>query len=185
MGFLQGGKEGPVMSVLASVNDPLSASLCAIVQLKNHTDMQSSPAPCSGFRSLSKWRCLMGLLQSLSGCCSIGGRCAHKLHPCTSSRCWWVIGQPCWSFSLHSSQFRLLMVSLGSGTIAAEFRDGGLKDWDSDALMILVKTMESWCAHSLRTLRAVFLGSTTLSVHLAPWQLSCGFLESFYRETRE
>lgn len=42
------------------------------------------------------------------------------------------------------------MVCLGSGTIAAEFRDGGPKDWDSDALMLLVKcaprtmTAELW-----------------------------------------
>lgn len=43
----------------------------------------------------------------------------------------------------HSSQFRLPLVSLGSGTIVAEFRGGGLKDWDSNALMILVKTTDS------------------------------------------
>lgn len=45
MGFLQGGEEGPSVSVLASVNDPLSASLCAIVQLKNHTDADVTSSP--------------------------------------------------------------------------------------------------------------------------------------------
>ena len=65
-----------------------------------------------------------------------------------------------------------MVVFLGSGTIVADFRHGGMKDWDSDSLKILVKTPASWSAHSLRTLLvtpsgpAAFPGFTALSVHL-------------------
>lgn len=55
------------------------------------------------------------------------------------------------------------------GQIGADFRHGGMKDWDSDSLKILGKTLASWSAHSLKTLPvtpsglAAFLGFTALS----------------------
>ena len=45
-----------------------------------------------------------------------------------------------------------MVVFLGSRTSVADLRHGGMKDWESDTLKMLVRTPASWSAHSLRTL---------------------------------
>lgn len=66
---------------------------------------------------------------------------------------------------------------MGSGTIVADFRQGGMMDWESEVLKMLVKTPASWSAHSLRTLPvtpsgpAAFLGFTACRTALT----SCSF----------
>ena len=59
-----------------------------------------------------------------------------------------------------------MVVFLASGTVVVDFRHGGMKNWDSDSLEILVKFPASWPAHSLRTLLVTpsgpFLGFSSL-----------------------
>lgn len=66
----------------------------------------------------------------------------------------------------------LLMVMFFDSETIVDFLRRCVIDWGSDESNILVKTLASWSAHSLRTLLvtpsglALFLGSSALSVYL-------------------